>query len=78
MVPQAAIGSSQLGKYVYVVNPESKVEQRLVSLGPTEGDLVAVLTGVSEGDGVICGNLQKVGPGALVKPELVATTIARQ
>jgi multidrug efflux system membrane fusion protein len=78
MVPQTAIGSSQLGKYVYVVGHENKVEQRLVSLGPSDGDLVAVLTGVSEGDGVICGNLQKIGPGALVKPELVATTIARQ
>ena len=42
LVPQAAIGSSQLGKYVYVVGPESKVEQRLVSLGPTDGDVVVV------------------------------------
>jgi multidrug efflux system membrane fusion protein len=78
MVPQTAIGSSQLGKYVYVVGHENKVEQRVVSLGPTDGDLVAVLTGISEGDGIICGNLQKIGPGALVKPELVATTSARQ
>ena len=36
MVPQAAIGSGQLGKYVYVVSPESKVEQRLYrSVRPT-------------------------------------------
>jgi hypothetical protein len=52
-------------------------EQRLVSLGPSDGDLVAVLTGVSQGDGVICGNLQRTGPGAVVKPQLVATTISR-
>ena len=69
MVPQAAIGSSQLGKYVYVVSPESKVEQRLVSLGPTEGDGVVVASGVSEGDNMITGNLQKIGPGAPVKPQ---------
>jgi membrane fusion protein, multidrug efflux system len=68
LVPQAAIGSSQLGKYVYVVSPESKVEQRLVSLGPIDGEGVVVASGVSEGDNIITGNLQKIGPGAPVKP----------
>ena len=42
MVPQAALGSSQLGKYVYVVGKGNKVDQRLVSLGPSDGNLVAV------------------------------------
>ncbi len=68
MVPQAALGSSQFGKYVYVVGQGSKVEQRLVSLGPTDGELVAVLNGISEGDSVISGNLQKIGPGMPVQP----------
>ena len=68
MVPQAAIGSSQLGKYVYVVGDGNKADQRLVSLGPSDGDLVAVLKGVSESDRVISGNLQKIGPGAPVQP----------
>ena len=68
LVPQAAIGSSQLGKYVYVVGTGDKVEQRLVALGPTEGPLVALQSGVTEGDRVITGNLQKIGPGMPVKP----------
>ena len=50
MVPQVALGSSQLGKYVYVVGKDNKVEMRLVSLGPTDGDLVAIEKGVAEGD----------------------------
>jgi multidrug efflux system membrane fusion protein len=70
MVPQTALGSSQLGKYVYVVGEGNKVDQRLVSLGPTDGALVAVIKGVSEGEQVINGNLQKIGPGALVQPLL--------
>jgi multidrug efflux system membrane fusion protein len=70
MVPQTALGSSQLGKYVYVVGEGNKVDQRLVSLGPTDGALVAVMKGVSEGEHVINGNLQKIGPGALVQPVL--------
>ncbi|MEO5760005.1 MAG: efflux RND transporter periplasmic adaptor subunit [Mesorhizobium sp.] len=68
MVPQTALGSSQLGKYVYVVSKDNTVDQRLVSLGPTSGDLVAILSGVAEGDRVITGNLQKIGPGAPVSP----------
>jgi multidrug efflux system membrane fusion protein len=70
MVPQTALGSSQLGKYVYVVGEGNKVDQRLVSLGPADGSLVAVTKGVFEGDRVINGNLQKIGPGALVQPSL--------
>jgi membrane fusion protein, multidrug efflux system len=68
LVPQAALGSSQLGKYVYVVGDGNKVEQRLVSLGATHGSLVAVGKGVSVGELVIVGNLQKIGPGAPVQP----------
>lgn len=68
LVPQTAIGSSQLGKYVFVVGAGNVVEQRLVTLGPTQGPLVAVLSGVKEGDRVITGNLQKIGPGMPVQP----------
>jgi multidrug efflux system membrane fusion protein len=68
VVPQAALGSSQLGKYVYIVGEGNKVDMRLVSLGPTEGTLVAIDKGVAEGDSVISGNLQKIGPGSLVQP----------
>lgn len=67
MVPQTAIGSSQLGKYVYVVGPKNIAEQKLVTLGPTEGDLVSVV-GLDEKDLVITGNLQKIGPGSPVQP----------
>ena len=68
LVPQVAVGSSQLGKYVMVAGEGDKVEQRPVVLGPSEGALVAVLKGVGESDRVITGNLQKIGPGMPVKP----------
>jgi membrane fusion protein, multidrug efflux system len=66
LVPQAAVGSSQIGKFVYVVGPDNKADQRYVSLGPTDGDLVVVTKGVKEGDFIIVGNLQKLGPGTAV------------
>ncbi len=67
MVPQTAVGSSQLGKYVYVVGDKNLAQQKLVTLGPTDGDLVSVV-GVNEKDVIITGNLQKIGPGSPVQP----------
>jgi len=68
MVPQAALGSGQLGKYLFVVGKDNVVEQRIVSLGAAYQGLVAIEKGVAEGDQVIDGNLQKIGPGMPVKP----------
>ncbi|TGT37418.1 efflux transporter periplasmic adaptor subunit, partial [Mesorhizobium sp. M8A.F.Ca.ET.167.01.1.1] len=68
MVPQVALGSSQLGKYLYVLGKGNTVDQKLVSLGPTDGDLISVTSGISESDQVITGNLQKIGPGMPVSP----------
>lgn len=67
LVPQVAIGSSQLGKYVYVADASDKVEQKMVTLGSVQGSLVVVSEGVSEGARVITGNVQKIGPGMPVK-----------
>lgn len=68
LVPQIAVNSSQLGKYVYVVGQGDKVEQRFVTLGADYGPLVVVTKGVAEGEPVVVGNLLKIGPGMTVKP----------
>lgn len=68
MVPQVAVGSSQLGKYLYVIGDGSKVEMRQVTLGPVDGEKVAVLDGIQADDKIITGNLQKIGPGMPVQP----------
>ncbi len=67
LVPQVAIGSSQLGKYVYVDGANDTVEQKMVTLGPVQGSLVVVSDGVGAGARVITGNVQKIGPGMPVK-----------
>jgi len=67
LVPRTAIGSSQLGNYVYLVGADGKAEQKLVTLGPDDGDLVSA-KGLAETDRVITGNLQKIGPGSPVSP----------
>ena len=68
LVPQVAVGSSQLGKYVFVVGAGDHVEQRGVTLGPSEGNLVAVTGDIKPDERVIVGNVQKIGPGMPVKP----------
>ena len=68
MAPMAALGSSQTGKFVYVVGEGERAEQRPLTLGPMDGELVSVVKGLKEGDRVIVGNLQKIGPGSPVKP----------
>jgi multidrug efflux system membrane fusion protein len=67
LVPKIAIGSGQMGKFVYVVGEGSRVEQRFVTLGSDVGELVVVEKGVAESDAIITDNLQKIGPGAPVQ-----------
>jgi multidrug efflux system membrane fusion protein len=68
MAPEVALGSNQMGKFVYVVGHDDKAELRQLELGPSDGTLVNVVSGLNEGDRVIVGNLQKIGPGSPVKP----------
>ena len=68
MAPQIAVGSSQMGKFVYVVGGGDKAELRLLTLGPAEGELISVVKGLKEDDKIIVGNLQKIGPGSPVQP----------
>src|SRR5271155_2476045 len=67
MAPQAALGSNQMGKFVFVVGAGAKAELRLLTLGPADGELVSVVKGLNEGDRIIVGNLQKIGPGSPVQ-----------
>jgi multidrug efflux system membrane fusion protein len=70
LVPQVALGSGQLGKFVYVVGEGNKVEQKLVALGHSDGAMVTVVNGVEESDVIITGNLQKIFPGMEVSPQI--------
>jgi membrane fusion protein, multidrug efflux system len=69
LVPQVALGSSQLGRFVYIVGKDGKVEQRIVSPGASYGNLIVIDKGVQEGDRIIVGNLQKIAVGVAVQPQ---------
>ena len=52
-VPTKAVRENQDGKYIYVLTENNTVDVRVVEVGITEGDDVAIISGLNEGDKVI-------------------------
>jgi membrane fusion protein (multidrug efflux system) len=73
-VPQTAVTYNPYGDTVYIAQeargqdnkPLLTVKQAFVTLGPTRGDQVAVLTGVKEGDTVVTSGQLKLRNGSAV------------
>ena len=74
LVPATAPQMSAAGSYVYVIKPDSTAEQRTVSLGQRQGDLVIVEKGVAAGEKVVVQGQLGVTPGGPVKIEQPQTT----
>jgi membrane fusion protein (multidrug efflux system) len=69
LVPQVAISRDQKGlPFALVVTPEKKVERRQLVTDRVVGDAWLVTSGLKRGEQVIVDGLQKVRPGAEVKP----------
>jgi RND family efflux transporter MFP subunit len=69
MVPDPAIGTEQVRKFVYVIDKDNIARQRLVRLGQAVDDLRVIKEGVSADDRVIVNGLMRVRPGQKVTPE---------
>src|SRR3989449_2368598 len=66
LVPATAPQMSAKGSFVYVVKQDSTAEQRPVSLGQRQGDLIVVETGVQAGERVVTNGQLGVTPGGKV------------
>ncbi len=66
-VPQRAVLEGPKGKFVYVVNADSKAEARPVQLGEWLGESWIVDSGLAPGDRVIVDGVMRIGPGAPVR-----------
>lgn len=66
IVPAAAIQRGAPGVFVYVVDGERVVDLRAVKLGPTDGERVAVESGVTPGEQVVVDGADKLRAGAKV------------
>ncbi len=70
VVSTSAIERGQQGSFVYVVGTDNKVSAKNVTLGATEGERVAVLTGISPGDKVVVDGADRLKEGMQVDPQL--------
>lgn len=68
VVPQQAVMRDLNGSSVFVVGEDNKVAIRPVKTGSAQGDNWVVSDGLKAGDRVIVEGVQKVKPGAPVKP----------
>ena len=70
LVPDAALGSDQSGRYLLVVTGENVVEQRKVRTGPLDGDLRVIESGLKGDDRVVIAGLLRAIPGQKVDPQV--------
>jgi len=75
LVPDAALGSDQAGRYLLVVNDENVVEQRQVQTEPIEGDLRVIESGLQADDRVVIVGLLRAIPGQKVDPQMTRNAI---
>jgi membrane fusion protein, multidrug efflux system len=69
LIPAGAPQMSAKGSFVYVVKEDSTAEQRPVTLGQRQGDLVVVESGVQAGERVVTNGQLGVTPGGTVHIE---------
>ena len=69
LIPDAAIGTEQARKFVYVVDLENTARQKYVQPGQLSGALRVVKSGLAAEDRVVVSGLTVLRPGAKVAPQ---------
>jgi multidrug efflux system membrane fusion protein len=66
LVPTPAVLSGAPGDYVYIVNADDTVSVRKVSLGPSDGNHTAIMSGLAVGDTVVTDGTDRLSDGAKI------------
>jgi RND family efflux transporter MFP subunit len=69
LLPDTAIGSEQVRKFVLVVDNENVARARYVTLGQLVGNLRVIKEGITAEDRVIVNGLMRARPGSKVTPQ---------
>ncbi|WP_295142161.1 MdtA/MuxA family multidrug efflux RND transporter periplasmic adaptor subunit [uncultured Reyranella sp.] len=72
VVPVAAVQRGQPGTFVYLAKADDTVEIRVVELGATDGDKVAILKGLKVGDQVVIDGVDRLRDGAKIRKPVPA------
>ena len=78
VISERAVGTDQDKKFVFVIDAENKVAYRQITLGSAAEGLRIVENGLEPGERIVVNGLQRVRPGVLVDPQLVAMSPAEQ
>jgi multidrug efflux system membrane fusion protein len=77
LIPDAAIGTEQIRKYVLVVGSDNTAVQKYVTLGPLSDDNLRIIKdGLKADDRVVVNGLMRVRPGQKVTPQEQGATPA--
>jgi multidrug efflux system membrane fusion protein len=68
IIPTDAVQYGSSGTYVYIVDEQKRARMRVISLGPMEGDRIAVSEGLQEGDLIVIEGVDRLRDG---RPALV-------
>jgi multidrug efflux system membrane fusion protein len=77
IAPTAAPQRSPQGTFVYVVKDDSTVEMRNVVLGPSEGDDIAIESGLAPGEVVVIEGVDRLQRGTKVAARLAGSSSAK-
>jgi RND family efflux transporter MFP subunit len=69
LVPDAAVGSEQVRKFVLVVDGENTARSKYVTLGQLDGDLRVIKSGLAPEDKVVVNGMARVRAGQKVTPQ---------
>ena len=69
LVPDVAIGTEQIRKFVFVVDGENTVRQKYVTLGTLQGSMRVIKSGLDSDDRVIVNGLMRARQGVKVTPQ---------
>lgn len=76
--PVPAIQRGAPGTFVYLVNADNTVSVRKVTLGPSEGNMVQILSGLKPGDRVVTDGTDRLTDGAKIFVPGAQSTAAPQ
>ncbi len=69
LVPDTAIGTEQVRKFVYAVTPDNIANPKYVTLGPVVDGMRVISSGLDADDIVVVNGLMRIRPGAKVTPQ---------
>jgi multidrug efflux system membrane fusion protein len=67
VVPTAAVQRGNQGTFVYVVKEDNTVTVRPLKLGPSQGEIVAVESGIKPGESIVTDGADRLREGARVE-----------